>query len=155
MPTIQGQEFQHGTIDLKIAAAGGAPIASVTFTKIDGKNAAPKKPVQDSQGQVKSFTVDGQVITANCSMLFSEYRYIRSQLLQQNPQLGILQIVMDWTITFGNQLSNLRTDTWNGVMFQEDPFSSQNDQNALVVDLPLFVQAMKPDGVASIIYRPY
>lgn len=155
MPTVQGQEFQHGTIDLKLSAAGGSPIASVTFTKISGKNAAPKKPVPDSQGQVKSFTIDNQVLTASVSMLFSEWRYIRSQMIQQNPQLGILQIVMDWTITFGNQLSNLKTDIWNGVMFQEDPFDSQNDQNVLAVDLPLFVQSMKPDGIASMIYRPY
>lgn len=158
--TYNGQEYQHALIDLQMNLPGIAPIKSVTFSKLTGKLSVPKEGVPDSQGDQKSYVIknkktDGSTIT----LLLSEWRRIRAQLVQVGsllvPQLGPLQIAMDWTITIGNSILNYRTDIWKGVMFQEDNLDSSNDQNALYEDAPLFVRNILPDGNPSMIYRPY
>ena len=60
-------------------------------------------------------------------------------LLAQNPGLGIGQIPFDATVTFGNSLATLVTETLSTVLFNEDPRDSSNDQAVLMVELPLFV----------------
>lgn len=159
MATYQGQEYQHALIDVQIALPGIAPIKMVTFSKLSGKVSAEKKPVPDSQGNIVNFTIDGKKIDSSTTIKLSEWRRIRAQLVQAGaisvPQQGPLQVVMDWTITFGNSVLSYRTDIWKGVMFQGDPLDSSNDQNALDVDMPLFVRDILPDGNASMIYRPY
>lgn len=159
MPTVNDEEYQHALIDVRMSSADGLLVASVTFSKISCIVKVPKLwegyESKDAQGQVRTFTIGNQVITASISMLFSEYRAIRDQLNHLNPKIGILQQVMDWSISFGNSLQNLRTDNWSGVMFQEDPIDSSTDQNALDVDLPLFVQGVAREGGPSVVYRSY
>lgn len=158
--TYGGQEYQHALIDVQLNLPGIAPIKAVTFSKLSGKLGAEKKPVPDSQGNIISFTIDNKKIDGpSITWLLSEWRRIRAQLQQsgaaQVPQLGPLQMVMDWTVTFGNSILNYRTDIWKGVMFQNDPLDSSNDQNAIYCDMPLFVRDILPDGNPSMIYRPY
>lgn len=159
MSTFQGQEYQHALIDVQLNLPGVAPIKSVTFSALAGKVGAEKEAVYDSQGNIIAYVIKNKKIDASTSMLLSEWRRIRSQMVQIGallvPQQSVLQIAMDWTITYGNSILNYRTDTWRGVMVQEDPLDSKNDQNVLEAALPLFVQEIQPDGQPSIIYRPY
>ena len=157
--TYGGQEYQHALIDVQLNLPGIAPIKAVTFTKLTGKLSVPKKPVNNSQGDLINYTIDNKKIdNAAMTLLLSEWRRIRAQLQQtgatQVPQLGPLQIAMDWTITFGNSILNYRTDVWKGVMFQDDPLDSSNNQDALYCDMPLFVRDIIPDGSPSMVYRP-
>lgn len=156
--TYNGQEYQHALIDVQMNLPGVAPIKSVTFSKLSGKLGLEKKPVQDSQGNIISYTIDNKKIDPSITILLSEWRRIRYQLNQAGllmvPQRACLQIAMDWTITLGNSVLNYRTDIWRGVMFQGDPLDSSNDQSAIYAEMPLFVQEILPDGQASVIYRP-
>lgn len=166
MSTYNGQEYQHGLIDLRmasiVAGAFGTPIPSVTFKSLSIKASAPKMPVYDSQGQIIAWTIDKLKMDASWTVLRSEYLAIRKQLAQQNQAagpngtaLGPLQIRLNWTISYGNSPTNYVTDNWSGVMFNEEGFDSKDDQNALEITVPLFVMGATFDGVSPVIYRPY
>jgi hypothetical protein len=147
MSTINGRDFQHATIDLVIANEN---IQIVTFKKLNYKVSYEKKPVMDARGNIIGFTTGEKKIDASMSMLLSEWLVIRDQLLQQNPGAGILQIAFDLAPTYGNSLSNLHQDELIGCMFQDEGRESQDNQDVLVVDLPLFVLDVRFDKQSSV-----
>lgn len=154
MSTINGQDYQHSLIDLNFNTPNGNTLKALTFTALSYKPSAEKKPVRDSQGQIIRYTISNQSIDASLSLLRSEWVVLRPQLLNLfGGQLGILQIQLDLSVVYGNSVLNYQTDTLQGVMFQSDGFDSKNEQNALEVELPLFVQSVKLAGVAPVIYR--
>jgi hypothetical protein len=141
MPNINGQEYQHGNISFSISGGPNPPIAIATFKKISYKVTAEKKGVADSMGQPRGYTIDNQKIDASISMLQSEWWAVKDNLLLQNPGLGIGQIACDAMVTFGNSLAPgmQKSEKLIGLMFNEDPRDSQDNQEVLVVELPLFV----------------
>ncbi len=150
MSVINGQEFQHATITVRDVVAG---FQFTKFKKLSFKSTAEKKPVMDSQGQVIGFTFDNQKLDASISMLRSEWELFCDQLLAQNPGLGVGQVQENLAITFGNKISALRTYNLLGVMFQSDGFDSQDSQEALVVEIPLFLTGItNKDGKPFIVY---
>lgn len=156
MSTINGQDYQHALIDVTFGTPNAAGVRVVTFTALNYSVKAPKKPVMDSQGQIIRYTIDNQAIDGSITLLRSEWVPTRSSLLQQfGGQLGILQIQMDWNISYGNSIVSVQNDVLRGVMFQEDTFDSQNNQEALIVQLPLFIQSVQLSGQPAVVYRPY
>ena len=141
MPNINGQEYQHGNISFSISGGSNPPIAIATFKKISYKVSAEKKPVADSQGRIIGYTIDNQKIDASISMLQSEWWSLKTNLLLQNPGMGIGQISCDGQVTYGNSLvpGMQKAEKLIGLMFNEDPRDSQDNQEVLVVELPLFV----------------
>lgn len=150
MSTINGQEYQHATLTVRDVVAG---FQFTSFKKLSFKSTGEKKPVMDSQGQVVGFTFDNQKLEGSISMRRSEWETFCDQLLKQNQGLGIGQVQENWAITYGNKLSNLRTRNLLGVMFQADPFDSEDNQEALVVEIPLFLTGITDkNGVPFVIY---
>jgi hypothetical protein len=152
-PSLNGQEFQHATVDFQIGGAtAGLTRPLSTFSKFNYKAGAKKKPVHNSQGDIIGYTIDVKETDGSLSMLLSEWKAIKEELAQQYPTLGIGQIEMEAVVTYGNNLSNLMTDTVQ-FMFNEEARTSENNQDALMVDLPLFVRDAQLHGGAFIIYR--
>lgn len=163
---INGQELQHALVDLRMATAagtdgggGGAPIQVSTFSALSYSVEVKKHAERNDQGQIVRHVFDEQTIEASVEMLRSEWLTLRAQLLAGNPGLGILQVRMDWTVSYGASISNLTTDRLLGVMFERDPFESTSDQAALVVTIPLFVTDVlyntgNGNGTPAMVYRP-
>jgi len=151
MSTINGQEYQHALIKLNVLA--GAPIRLKTFSKLNFKCTGEKKPVQDAQGQVIGWTLDGQKFEGSITMLRSEWLSLKTTVLSQNPNLGILQVRNDWDVTYGNSFVTFQTARLTGVMFNVDTFDSENNQEALAVDIPLFIMGSTDEnGLPPIVY---
>jgi hypothetical protein len=149
--TINGRSFQHSTISL---AAGSTDIE--TFSKISFRNSGKKKPVHNAQGKIIGYTIDNQEIEASVSMLAEEWVALRRTVMDANPTgpdglpIGLGQIALDWTITYGNSPTVYRTVQLVGAMFQEEGISSENNQDALMVEIPLFVPRILLDGIEFI-----
>lgn len=152
-PTINGQEYQHATIDLQIAALLGVAFSPDDFTAISYETGAEKKPYNAGTGKVVSYTIDNQKTEGSITMLKSSWLALKKKLKTSNPGLGIGQIEMTWLVTFGNSLSTLKTETLLTVMFQKDPTKSTSDQAALMVEVPLFIgDVLDEDGASFINY---
>jgi hypothetical protein len=151
MSTINGQEYQHSLIKLNVLA--GAPIRLKTFSKLAFSCTGEKKAVQDSQGQVIGWTIDAEKFDGSISLLRSEWLTLKTTLLTQNPGLGILQVRNDWDITYGNSFVTFQTARLTGVMFNKDTFDSENNQEALNVEIPLFIMGSTDEnGLPPIVY---
>jgi hypothetical protein len=142
---VNGQEHQHALVDVQ-ATTTGAPYRFAKFKSIKYKNSAPKKGVNDHQGQQVSYTIDNQKTEGSISMLLSEWFLFRAFLRQQAAALaaqlgrkvGIGQVAVDLTVQFGATLQTLQKDRIIGAMVQEEPRDSSDNQDALVVEVPLF-----------------
>lgn len=152
MPTIRGREFQHGTISLQ-AANGAGSFKFRNFTAINYKTGAKKKPVHRSSGEQFAYTIDNEDTSGpSITTLLSEWIRFKAELKAEFPDLGPGQVEMDWTVTYGHDLANLITDKLIGVLFEEEPRDSSNNQDALMVKLPLFITKVKPHGGDFIVY---
>jgi len=151
MATIKGQEFQHATIDLQVAGDMGS-VTIRTFGRLEYKIGAEKKPVYRADGKTVGYTIDNEKLSGSISMLQSEWKALKERVATAYPTLGIGQIEFDWTVTYGNNIATLMTDKLRGVMFNEEPRSSQSNQDALMVDIPLFISEVEPHGGAFIKY---
>src|SRR3954470_22902736 len=108
--TLNGQEYQHATCDFQVGGAtSGVTFALTTFSKFNYKVAAKKKAVYDSQGKIIGYTVDKSETEGSVSMLLSEWKALKEQLAQQYPDLGVGQIEMEASVTYGNNIAKLMT----------------------------------------------
>lgn len=142
MVEVNGQQYQHATTKAVAASTGGV-FQFKTHKKISYTVKAPKKATNDYQGQIDGFTIDKVEIEASMTLKLSEYFSFRSNLAQQNPGLGILQCQFDLPVSYGNKFNALKTDTLRGCMINEEPRTSEDGQEVLEVEIPLFV--MKVD----------
>jgi hypothetical protein len=151
--TINGQEYQHATCDFQIGGAtSGLTLSLTTFSKFNYKVGAEKKPVLDSQGQIIGYTIDPSKTEGALALLLSEWKSIREQLAQLYPDIGIGQIELEASVTYGNNIAKLMTDKVQ-FMFQEEARTSENNQDALMVEHPLFVRGVQFHGGDFIKYR--
>lgn len=149
---INGQEFQHALIDLQ-ATGTGAPYQFTRFKSLDYKNGAKKEAVKDSTGRNVSYTIGDQETDGSVSMLLSEWFVFREWLRLQaraiqaqiQRPVGIGQVAFDMTAQYGQTLATLQKDRLVGVMVQEEPRKSSDDQKALVVEIPLFILDITDD----------
>jgi hypothetical protein len=161
VPSINGQDFQHGQITASVDTGASVPFTLNSFSALSHKVTAKKNPVRDSQGNIRGFTIGMKETEGQLSLLQSEWVLTRRLILQALPtlpsglQAGILTVQFNLNITYGNSLSNLFSDQLLGVMFDADAFDSKDDQNAITKDVPLFITDMILDGKSPIYYRPY
>lgn len=152
--SIGGQDYQHALIDLQ-AVATGAPYSFARFKSIKYKASAKKKPVTDSQGQQVSYTIDKQETDGSVQMLLAEWwkwrDWLRLQAQQASAQnagrkVGIGQVAFDVTIKYGATLATYKTDKLLGAMVQEEPRDSSDNQEVLMVEIPLFILDIQDDA---------
>lgn len=149
--TIGGQEYQHALIDLQ-SSAGGKPFQHDRFKSLSYEDGAEKSPVYDSQGRIIAYVVKPQKTDGAVTMLMSEWwtwedwlRQEADKLTAANPlrQYGIGQVVFALTVQYGATLDTLRTDIIEGCMVQAAPKKSDDNQEALVVEVKLFLTGVK------------
>jgi hypothetical protein len=157
---VNGQEYQHALMDLQ-ATGTGAPYRFSRFKAVKYEDSAEKKPVNDHQGQQVAYTIDNQKTNGSVTMLLSEWfkfrAFLRAQAAALSAQLqrpvGIGQVTFDMTVQFGQTLQTLQTDRLLGAMVQKEPRDSQDNQEALVVEIPLFIlQITDKDGNTFVRY---
>lgn len=155
MPSVNGQDYQHAL--LKISLLAGAPIRCKTFRKMMFAATSEKKPVNDSTGVPILWTQGELKYEGSITMLRSEWLPIKTAILAQNQQpvpLGILQCKLDWDLTYGNAFVTYQTVKLSGVMFNKDGFESEDNQDPLLVELPLFILGHTDEnGLAPVIYQ--
>lgn len=151
MATINGREFQHATIKLSAGGAFGS-FDFKGFTKLDYEVGAEKKPVNRADGKTDGYTIDNEKNSGSLGMRLSEWLRFKEQVQQSYPDQGIGEIEFDFTVTYGNSLSALKTDKLRGVMFQKESRTSQANQEVHVIEIPLFILEVEPHGGAFIRY---
>lgn len=154
---VNGQSYQHANCAPVITSDGGRlPLNAFKSMKYGDK--VEKKPVKDSQGRdTGEWTLGVQDKSgASVEILMTEWiaikKYLAAAYLATNPNIGIGQIVMDWSVTYGNTPGTQTTDILRGVMFQEDARESNDSQDALYVTIPLFIGGDIIDGATG---RPF
>lgn len=153
MVEVNGQAYQHAVVK-PIAVATGGTFAMKTHKKVSWRVRANKNPTRDAQGQIDGFTITQMETEGSLSMKRSEYEEFRAWLLEQDPGLGVLQIVFDLPVSYGGRVNALKTATLRGCMLQEDPFDSEDNQDPLMVDIPLFFLRVDRDGTSdTIVYE--
>lgn len=148
--TIGGQEFQHALIGLQLATTSDT-LTIKKFKSLDYEDSAEKKPVHNSEGKIIGYTIDAQKPTGNLSMLLSEWNRVEDWASQAYPDIGIAQIEFMATVTYGARTDALRKDSF-AFMIQKSPRKSSDNQEALVVEIPLFVWAVSlNDGAGDLV----
>lgn len=150
--TIGGQEYQHALIDLQ-AAVSGTPYSFSKFKGLNYEDGAEKAPVYDYQGQIIAYTVKLQKTDGGINMLQSEWWTFRDWLQTEADKLtaastmprtfGLGQVVFSLTCQYGATLATLRTDIIEGCMIQSEPKKSDDNQEALVMEIKLFLTGVK------------
>jgi hypothetical protein len=161
MPTINGQALQHALLDLRAAGTAGE-FQFATFKSIEFSTTAEKEAVYDSQGQqiqyvIKPMKTAGK-LSCNLDEYFAFYDWLQDQaaLLSNQVQrpIGPLQVEFDITLTFGAVLANLKTRRLKAAMMTGEAISSKDDQNVLVMEVPLFIARIEDEQGRSVIeYR--
>jgi hypothetical protein len=152
MTEVNGQQYQHATTKA-VAVGKGGTFKAKTLKKIAYNTKAPKERTNDGQGQTDGFTIKKEEIDSSMSMKQSEWYRFRKWLLDANPGKGVLQCQFDLSVSFGNAVNALKTDTCRGVMIQEEPRTSEDNQDVLMVDLPLFVFHVDYADGPAIVYE--
>lgn len=152
MREVNGQKYQHSTMKVTAQTTGGSFTFS-TFAKISYKHRVPKKRSHDAQGRTDGFTFDKEEIEASISMKLSEWMRFRQNLLSVANGLGVLQTQFDTVVTRGNGVNDMKTDTLRGVMAEEDPRESEDNQDPHMVEIPLFVTEIDFADGPSMVYE--
>lgn len=161
MPTVNGQALQHALIDVRVAGTAGE-FQFLTFKSIEFKIGADKEAVYDAQGQQIGYTIKPMKTTAklscNTDEWFPFYDWLQQQAsalaAQLQKPIGPLQVEFDVTVTFGAVLAKLKTRRLKSCLINEEAFSSKDDQNVLVQEIPLFVSRIEDENGRSMIeYR--
>lgn len=154
MPSVNGQEYQHALLKVNFAVGDSPQIK--TLRKMSFKASSPKEAVSDYQGQPIGWVQKKLENTGSFSLLRSEWLVVKKKILDANKQpvqLGILQCRLDWTLVYGNSFVTYQTVKLNGVMFNEDGFESQDTQDPLVIEIPLFILGSKDENdIAPVVY---
>jgi hypothetical protein len=156
LPKINGQTYQHGNVAPVILSDGGR-LPLDAFKSISYKDESKKKAVRNSQGaRTGAFTLDNQDDgEASVEILMEEWVAIKKYLATTYPTIGIGQIVMDWNVSYGNVPSKIITDRLEGVMFQNNPRDSSDNQDALYVKLDLIITGQIIDGATGMPFIVY
>lgn len=147
--SVNGQAYQHALIDLQ-AVVTGAPFYFSKFKSLKYEDGAEKSPVHDSQGQQVQYVIKEQKTDGSMSMLLSEWydfrEFLREQTVALSAQLGrpvgIGQVEFELTVQYGQTALTKKVDRLLGAMVQREPRDSNDNQDALIVEIPLFILAI-------------
>lgn len=141
--TIKGQEFQHANLRCVLIGKGSI-FQSTTFSAVNWKDGAAKKPAMNQEGKIDGYTIDNQVTDGSLTLRRSEFAYLQRWARLQNPGLGIGQMMFTLRLAYGNALPDLAGHDELDVMFNEMQFDSQNNQETHMIVVPLFVHDVRP-----------
>src|SRR5690348_16834875 len=119
MSTINGREYQHGTIDFQLTGGEGPPFQLESFKDVSWEIGAEKKPVHNAKGKVVGYTIDKETPNGSVTMLLSEFFALKDWAAQRFNGLGILQCEFGVKLTYGNDLADLRSDEIS-ILFQKE-----------------------------------
>jgi hypothetical protein len=139
MSVINGREYQHATVDPRLETEGMSPFKIKTFEALSYTDRVTKENTNRADGAVDGYVFRNQELEASIRLKKSEWLRIQAEVADLFPDLGIGEIEFTLPVTYGKALSSLVTDTLYGVMFNEDARNSENNQDALVVEIPLRV----------------
>lgn len=150
---INGQESQHATLQVTILA-NNASLELFTFSKVNYKVSAKKKPTQDSQGKTDGYTIGNEETSGDITIRRTEYLALKRWLKTQYPNLGIGQIRLSMQLKYSSALVGLNGSDEVVFLFDEEAFNSENNQEAHMCELPIFVMDVNPAEGRFIQYRP-
>ena len=146
MPGIDGREYQLATMEVDFVGAVST-FTFESFRDIQYKIAAPKEAVKDHRGKNRGYTVKDEDTTGpSMRCLQSEWKEFKVWAAAQPNAKPVGLMEFSARISYGNDPSNLMEDTLDGVMFQEEGRKAGADQQALEVELPLFILHVHPHG---------
>lgn len=152
MASINGREYQMATTVWTVVA-GNSQYELTSVRSFDYKVAAPKEPVRSKKGEQIAYTIkDEDTSGSKVRLLQSEFRDFVSWIATNFPNTGICEVAFDVSVLYGNTPAVYKQDRLDNVMIDELAFSASNDQNALEVEVPLFVLKVHPADGEAVIY---
>jgi len=145
MAGINGREYQHSTLSLNLVGLAST-FTFETFRGVQYKVAAPKEAVKSKGRNVGHVVKEEDTSGPTMTVLQSEWKSFRAWFASNYPGKKLGLISFDAELNYGDDPTDLMTDGWEGMMFQEDARNVTPDQNALEVALPLFIKHIHPHG---------
>jgi hypothetical protein len=149
MPSINGRELQHALVKLKAscAATGAPPFEFRFFKSLKYKTSAKKEAVRDKSGQQVGYVIKQEETEGSMTTLQSEWLRFRSWLMQEanvlaqqmQVAIGIGQVEVEFTVTYGQTLATLATDVLATAMVQSEGRDSSDNQDPLNTEIELFI----------------
>ena len=128
---INGVEYGWSSIVFELFGVPVQGITAISYKKKQTKTnnyGAGDEPVSRGYGKKE--------YDASIEILRSEWTKIIAASPSQDP------LTIGWfpiSITYGNSLADITTDTLQGVEFLEDPFDAKEGDTKLLVKLPLII----------------
>lgn len=143
---VNGQAMQHALIDLASSARVGAPFLHRQFSAISFSDAGEKEAVYDSRGAIVAYVIKPRKTDGKTKLKQGEWNLWRDWFMTQAALLatqlqrpmGPGQVEITMTLSCGVTLASSMTRRIR-CMIQQEAFDSTDDQNALEVEVPLFV----------------
>lgn len=154
MPGINGHEYQLATSDFTVVGDAGFSFTFETLRNMTYKVDVPKEAVKDSKGRNRGYVIKDEDTTGpSIRVLQSEWRSFKEAVqLHYGGTKGVGQLVFNSTVTYGDAEDNYMTDKLEHVMFQGEGRTAGNDQNALEIELALFILHVHPHGGDFVVY---
>lgn len=144
--SVNGQALQHALIDLASLAPTGVPFMHRQFSAISFSDSGEKEAVYDSRGEIVGYVIKPRKTDGKVKMKQGEWNLWRDWFMTQASLLsaqlarpcGPGQVEVTMTLSCGVTLATQMTRRIR-CMIQQEAFDSTDDQNALEVEVPLFV----------------
>lgn len=149
---VNGQSYQHALIDLTSSARQGAPFLHRKFKTLKFSDEGEKEAVLDHRGEIVSYVIKPRKTDGSVSMLLEEWDQWRDWLFQQAALLSVQlqrptgpgQVEFTMTVSVGVTLAASRTRRVRAMVQKED-FDSDDGQDPLKIEVPLFVMDITDD----------
>lgn len=151
MAKVNGREWQHSNCRIDFSADGVAPFRSLSFSAIEYLDRAVKEAVKNADGKIVGYIIKDQETQGSVSMRLSEYEKLKAHILAANPDLGLGQVEMNMSVTYGDKLATTSTDKLSMVLFNEEAKKSEKDGPELMITIPLFIGGIKDQNNRSFI----
>lgn len=83
----------------------------------------------------------------------TEFLSLKRWLRAQDPGKGIGQMLLSMDVRYSSSIADLDGSDLVYFMFDEEPFNSEDNQEAHMVELPLFLMDVDPEEGRFIEYR--
>ena len=144
--SVNGQFYQHALIDLSSVAEQGTPFQHRLFSSLKFSDEGMKEAVLDARGEIVGYVVRPRKTDGSISMKMKEWDLWRDWLYQQASQIsaqlqrnvGPGQVEFTMTVKVGATPATSRERRVRAMVQKED-FDSSDNQDAINVEVPLFI----------------
>lgn len=133
-----GQLYQAATSEFSLWTLDGFDFRLQTWEDLKLEYGAESKLVNNADGSPAGYTTEHVKTSASVKLRLDEMQEIEDQAAIVFPDMGILQVVFDFTVVYGNSINKIRKDTGQ-LKFNKSVRDLPKSQDPLMVDVPMLL----------------